>query len=164
MSDRCFICGEDNPHVLEEHHIIPRRHGGADDPENLVTLCANCHTAVEKLYDDDVFRQLGAAPLRSVPEQRADKETVRNAVGRFLRECEHVSTGADGWATKRAVRELYADWADRNGVDVSPTPRQFGVALADLREDVDTTQRRVDGSAVRVYTGLVLEQLAADGG
>ena len=160
MSDRCFICGEDNPHVLEEHHIIPRRHGGSDDPENLVTLCANCHRAIETLYDDDVFRKLGAAPIRSAAEQRADQQAVREAVSRFLRECDRVSPGADGWATKRAVRELFAEWGEHNDVNVDPTPRQFGVALADLRDDVDGSQRRVDGGVVRVYTGIVVEHAA----
>jgi len=45
---RCFFCGESNPIVLEEHHIVPR--AAAEfidvDPEDLeitVTLCANCH-------------------------------------------------------------------------------------------------------------------------
>lgn len=57
----CFICGEDNSVVLEEHHIVPRRYGGTDDEENLVTLCANCHSAVEKLYDKRFYRELGVA-------------------------------------------------------------------------------------------------------
>ena len=30
---------------LEVHHILPVSHGGGDEPENLVTLCKNCHKA-----------------------------------------------------------------------------------------------------------------------
>lgn len=41
---RCEICGD--TWILSVHHIKPRgRHGSGDDvPENLVTLCFNCHT------------------------------------------------------------------------------------------------------------------------
>lgn len=28
------------------HHIVYRSRGGTDDPENLITLCTRCHTAV----------------------------------------------------------------------------------------------------------------------
>lgn len=32
--------------VMEVHHIIFRSEGGSDDPENLITLCHNCHSAL----------------------------------------------------------------------------------------------------------------------
>jgi hypothetical protein len=162
MSDRCFICDEDNPHVLEEHHIIPRRHGGADEPNNLVTLCANCHRAIEKLYDDDVFRQLGAAPVLSVGEPNADETKARRAVREFFDRCEWITVGVDGWSTKRAVREAYSEWADQNGFDVSPTARQFGETIGELYDDVESAQRRIDGRRARVYTGIVVEQIGSD--
>lgn len=55
----CFICGEANPQLIEEHHIVPRRYGGSDDPENLVALCSSCHTAVERIYNDSFYARLG---------------------------------------------------------------------------------------------------------
>lgn len=58
---RCFICGYDNPHGLEQHHLVPRRYGGSDQPENLVQLCASCHAAIEKLYDDEFYQRLGVS-------------------------------------------------------------------------------------------------------
>ena len=33
---------------LEVHHIVQRRDGGADRPENLVTLCNDCHAALHR--------------------------------------------------------------------------------------------------------------------
>lgn len=30
------------------HHIIPRKFGGNESPENLICLCVGCHTAVHK--------------------------------------------------------------------------------------------------------------------
>lgn len=55
----CFICGEHRPNSVETHHIVPRRYGGTDSPENLVDLCSNCHAAIEKLYTDDFYERLG---------------------------------------------------------------------------------------------------------
>jgi len=54
----CFICGERNQNILQEHHIIPRRFGGEDQEGNTVTLCANCHEAIEKIYDNKFFEKL----------------------------------------------------------------------------------------------------------
>lgn len=58
MTDRCFICGEDNPVTIEHHHIIPRRYGGPDTGGNLVALCANCHRAIEAIYTDELIEEL----------------------------------------------------------------------------------------------------------
>ena len=55
----CFICGTRRPNSIETHHIVPRRYGGSDAPENLVNLCSNCHSAIEKLYDDSFYDRLG---------------------------------------------------------------------------------------------------------
>lgn len=59
MSEHCFICGEDNPNRLQTHHAVPKRHGGSDQEENLVRLCAGCHQAVERIYDKSFFERLG---------------------------------------------------------------------------------------------------------
>lgn len=38
----CEYCG--NRHNLEQHHLKRRSQGGGDEPENLITLCRECHT------------------------------------------------------------------------------------------------------------------------
>ena len=37
----CQDCGGGS--VLEVHHIVPVREGGSDHPDNLTTLCVDCH-------------------------------------------------------------------------------------------------------------------------
>jgi 5-methylcytosine-specific restriction endonuclease McrA len=58
MTGSCFICGDTNKNVLQTHHIVPDRHGGRNSSENTVRLCANCHAAVERLYDRRFYRRL----------------------------------------------------------------------------------------------------------
>jgi hypothetical protein len=45
-NNKCVICNDYM--FLRVHHILPKRFGGTDDPNNLITLCAACHYAVEK--------------------------------------------------------------------------------------------------------------------
>jgi 5-methylcytosine-specific restriction endonuclease McrA len=58
MTRACFICGDSSKNRLQRHHIVPRRYGGADHEENLVTLCGGCHQAIEKIYDSKFYQRL----------------------------------------------------------------------------------------------------------
>ena len=41
---RCQDCGVSVPvDGFECHHVVERKLGGSDEPENLRTLCADCH-------------------------------------------------------------------------------------------------------------------------
>ena len=55
--DNCYFCGEDG--VLDAHHIVPQRHGGSDDVENLVKVCPTCHRKLERLYNSRFYEELG---------------------------------------------------------------------------------------------------------
>ena len=53
----CQICGtvgsKDNP--LTVHHIVYKRLGGSNTPENCILLCWNCH---KKIHEQDrIHRQ-----------------------------------------------------------------------------------------------------------
>ena len=42
----CRFCsrgGRYSDFILEVHHIQWRRHGGQDNPSNLMTICSRCH-------------------------------------------------------------------------------------------------------------------------
>jgi hypothetical protein len=42
----CQLCkGKSKSKILEVHHITFRSHGGTDAPNNLITLCNQCHTS-----------------------------------------------------------------------------------------------------------------------
>lgn len=60
----CQGCGEDAPFVgtdgepfLEVHHLYRRSDGGADDPDNVLALCPNCHRRVHYGEDGEKFNQ-----------------------------------------------------------------------------------------------------------
>jgi len=82
---QCYFCKESSPSALDEHHIVPQRYNGSDEPENLVTVCASCHRKLEDLYDDDFYERMGGGEIADnhggnyahgrevVPEQSKDR-------------------------------------------------------------------------------------------
>ena len=59
----CYICGHGNTDVIQRHHIIPRRYDGTDETRNIVNLCPTCHDAIERIYDDSFFEDLGVEKI-----------------------------------------------------------------------------------------------------
>ena len=60
---------------MQAHHITPRGEGGADDIENLITLCNSCHDIVEVAgyrIRADIIAYEGA-PVLKKPEKTALK-------------------------------------------------------------------------------------------
>lgn len=49
---KCPVCGEHlfNGEEIETHHIMPVKHGGSDDIENLIHLHSACHKQVHSKY------------------------------------------------------------------------------------------------------------------
>jgi len=46
----CGILGDPSWISVQVHHIVPKAQGGADSPENAITLCASCHTFVHTKF------------------------------------------------------------------------------------------------------------------
>ena len=63
----CVLCYADANHP---HHIVPKSAGGADNPDNIVPLCGDCHSDVHnrgaRNCVDDIRK--GAELVRAVYE------------------------------------------------------------------------------------------------
>lgn len=44
----CYFCDIDE--ALHTHHIVQRKHGGGNEMENLLVVCANCHWKIHHNY------------------------------------------------------------------------------------------------------------------
>lgn len=89
MDDKCLFCNETQ--VLHTHHIVPRRHEGSDKEENLVTVCPNCHSKLENLYDDRFYSKIQeqmAPEVFECPYPRCrDEFTVKSEYKQHVKEC-----------------------------------------------------------------------------
>lgn len=107
----CRFCQESRDEVLEEHHVVPRRYGGSDHSENLITVCSNCHSVLEKIYDDSFYRRLGVESgevveyTHTVDNIDLDQMDIEERV-EFLRES--VESGED-LVSRRLVMSMVAD-------------------------------------------------------
>jgi hypothetical protein len=84
MPANCYFC--ESTDDIEEHHILPQRFDGRDQPTNVVDVCHDCHWKLERLYNKDFWEAIG------VDDPRATKEShvlcsihgcMEHSVGRF---------------------------------------------------------------------------------
>lgn len=53
----CILCG--SPHASPNAHVVPRSRGGMGVERNIVTLCQECHTALDNGPDrKELYRQV----------------------------------------------------------------------------------------------------------
>lgn len=76
---RCLFCRAHNTKhdatVLEAHHVVKRSQGGADHPDNLVSLCAACHRWTDAPFADGrlIVEALGQGRFECYVVKKADK-------------------------------------------------------------------------------------------
>jgi len=140
MSDRCQICGDVRPRSLEEHHILPRRFGGSDHEDNLVTLCASCHRALESIYDKQFWTAVGLRPSDG-------SNTVAEFVDRRLSLDESY-----GPTPKSEVYQWYADWCQAG--EIEPVSRHKFTKQLNRLPTVKPTRAYIDDGRCRCFVGL----------
>lgn len=112
----CQYCGRTAPEVkLTIDHVVPEALGGADEPSNLVTACADCNggksatppdaATVAGVSDDAIrwasaIQSASAAMMADLRRREIDRETFGEAWG-------HWGTGT---GAKRQTVPLPADW------------------------------------------------------
>lgn len=75
----CCSCGKKVK--LQVHHVKPKRNGGEDVIENLITLCAKCHVVVSPIPDSILIKV-----WRIKPEHiKVEKEKVSNRINRYMK-------------------------------------------------------------------------------
>lgn len=157
MPKRCFICGEENPVVLEEHHIIPQRLGGSDRPDNLATLCANCHTALEKIYDkrfwDTIPRHIEGASYIN-PDQ-VDTQLAYRAIAKLNNEITSRLPVESPVLKESAydVLDLY-DFVCRNRREALAMQKGVLHTLSEIHETLDEMEDSLDGRCVECGQSL----------
>ncbi|MCX6584567.1 MAG: HNH endonuclease signature motif containing protein [Candidatus Aminicenantes bacterium] len=58
-NSRCSFCDESEVATLQIHHIKARTEGGGNEIENLILVCANCHTKITSgiITEADILRK-----------------------------------------------------------------------------------------------------------
>ena len=137
----CYICGQSNSAVLQKHHIVPKRYGGGDSDSNLVTLCASCHQALERLYNKRFYTELGVEPKNESPDLQVTLEAMcmaaKDSIDTFEEEFEEFPGEGDyerygigehaGWLIGYvdACKQWISFFEENYGVDVDREEHSF---------------------------------------
>jgi len=84
MTEECEICGQHYPNAMNQHHLIPKRYGGSNSDDNLIVLCANCHSAIEQIYDRSFWEKANSIPDHKFTDLDADNVGRPNKLGSEL--------------------------------------------------------------------------------
>ncbi len=68
----CKVCGwtterwsQEDPRILELHHLKHHQHGGENVPRNLIVICSKCHDEVHSGQHVDILNRIDAALCRT---------------------------------------------------------------------------------------------------
>ncbi len=61
---RCIFCGSFN--ARGEAHFVNRSQGGLGVPENIITVCRNCHREMDNGKNTILFRSIAEEYLKSI--------------------------------------------------------------------------------------------------
>lgn len=130
---------------MEQHHILPRRFGGGDNEDNLVTLCASCHRGIESIYDKQFWASVGLRPS-------SDEHSVEEFADRRLAFDESY-----GATPKTQVYRWYVEWC--RGGDVEPVSQHSFTKTLERLPPVESKRAYIDNEQQRCFLGLSQKSL-----
>ena len=147
---RCALCGKPIEHY---HHILPKRKGGSDTPENLVGLCASCHAAVHARKKS--LSQIGRA------KKYAGTSIVNTAMPfiwdglvRMFGEDAHICEGQDTADARKALnvpKEHFTDAVCIAGLGSGIMPRYDDAQPFELRQFRNHDRALIKAQTERTY-------------
>lgn len=160
---RCELCGVSaEERALEVDHIIPRRHGGADDISNLQALCYACN-AMKRDRDDTDFRDVAESYDHRVAgcifcdaEMRVlsvGKHTLANELAIAI-EDRHPVTERHVLVLPRRHVESYFDL-------YQPELNAIHALVQEARSLIQTSDRSVTGFNIGINSGASAGQTIA---
>jgi diadenosine tetraphosphate (Ap4A) HIT family hydrolase/5-methylcytosine-specific restriction endonuclease McrA len=147
---RCELCGVSiDERAIEIDHIIPRKHGGSDDPTNLQALCYRCN-ANKGARDATDFRQIREGLTHRMQGcifcELADARVIAsNELAYAIRDASPVTPLHTLLIPKRHAA-TYFDLFE-------PERRAISIILDQLRTDILAKDRLVAGFNVGMNSG-----------
>lgn len=84
-NSQCAFCDENNVESLQVHHMLPKANGGGDEFENLILVCASCHTKIHggtiNMTDVFIAKHKLAKKNKMYRQQKKDNSSSSISVG-----------------------------------------------------------------------------------
>lgn len=113
----CRYCGRTAPEVkLTIDHVVPTTLGGSDDPDNLVTACADCNSGKSSSNPDaPLVANVADDALRWAQAQQLAAQQLLADMARRRETCQRFKVEWDQWTTVGRPIDLPVGW--QNSVD-----------------------------------------------
>lgn len=138
----CEFCNESDPKVQEEHHLIPARMGGSDADENMITVCANCHRRLERVYNERFLQRAQHRIISKLDEGPIEAPLVycpacaeTFEVGEYHHCTRRGESGK--WGVDEGVQEAEDSISDEEQARLAQAYRNQGKALQWIVENVE---------------------------
>jgi len=95
----CQLCGKKNTQ-FQLHHIMPRSQNGKDHPDNLITLCSDCHA---KVHNDMALLKRLQTKVKTKIANFAPTSRL-NIIMPFLRDWLENEFGKDSYVIRRELK------------------------------------------------------------
>jgi len=146
--DRCAFCGCDNENVLERHHRIPSRFGGRDNDENLVTVCANCHSVLERIYNEDFWQRVKSLGTGTYQAELSEEAPTENSVDRSY----SIEVDLDELASRIVAQDMVSDLQSSEGeLDLQLLQWDYDITRYDaeiLKKLIEREYRKENGEQI----------------
>jgi len=146
--DRCAFCGCDNENVLERHHRIPSRFGGSDNDENLVTVCANCHSVLERIYNEDFWQRVKSLGTGTYQAELSEEAPTENSVDRSY----SIEVDLDELASRIVAQDMVSDLQSSEGeLDLQLLQWDYDITRYDaeiLKKLIEREYRKENGEQI----------------
>lgn len=97
----CYVHNKKYPRsTCHDHHITPRASGGLDYKDNLVWLCANCHTLLHRCIQLYTKGKKGLA--NDLAEQSYDVPVIRQRFMSLVKDAVDAASIAQAFGLKKA--------------------------------------------------------------
>jgi ATP adenylyltransferase len=155
---RCELCGiSADERAIEVDHILPRKHGGADDLTNLQALCFKCN-ANKGARDDEDFRKIREGLNARLSgcifcELQADRVIASNALAVAIRD-DYPVTELHALVIPRRHAATFFDLFE-------PERRAVNQLLDEVRTDIVKKDATVSGFNIGMNSGETAGQTIA---
>lgn len=166
--EECVFCGttrdehrEDHGRDLDIHHVIPKRKGGSDNPDNLIPVCMGCHRTIEATQGEALSRIANDELDRQELEDRNNdlREKVRGWKTEASELESHISKileGVDTIFNESGTIEIYVVHETRFS-----TSRllYIGTDIEDAKEKFESAENHVTMETTNIKHGINAEDL-----
>jgi len=156
----CVFCGMNNEEHEEErgreldvHHIVPRKAGGVDEPYNLISVCIDCHSTLERTQGRALWEL--TERWSDVPDE-IDKKIANNITDELVDTVADELIGVD----EELIEEIITDKVESqlDGAIENIVREEVNDAL----EDIEIPEPEVDNFRMGRYVANAAEEAVRD--